>query len=262
MIVFGGGPSGLMAAWAATQAGYAVDAILDAQARPPDGTTSGVYYLHAACDLPIPSQEVWVTSSGTKQQYAQKVYGDPKAPCSFPATPHSVTAHDGMAAMRYLWHTFRGKVERARVEHLDHMAHLAHGKLAINTIPLNVLTGVDYLHSTAYCLVLETDAEGAFVHYAGAPGLPYYRHSVVFGTEAYEYPADKAERVLWEEQRRRFAWAHPVVKVEPDRRAMDAIVRMPPNIMFTGRYGAWSKRTLTHNVYYDTRKWLESRRDD
>lgn len=143
VIIFGSGPSGLLAAHAATRAGYLRQDVIIASA----GAKSdlfGCQYLHAPIsdlDLPDPI-DVKYTLVGSTSGYRNKVYGDQLG--YLHSSPEDLDedhpAWDIRAAYDQLWKNWHANVFRLDVSpailrngHFDKLTKNA--EAVINTIP-------------------------------------------------------------------------------------------------------------------------------
>lgn len=239
-----------MAAYGALAAGYRDIAIYDRAPKEPDGRTAGVFYLHHHCDIPnIPSATLKTHGVGTAREYAQKLYGNPNQRTSFPEQSRFDVVYDGMYALRWLWESFRNHIVQMTVTAPMLLASHEAFDRVVSTVPLDVLYGTTiYKSVSAYIATAPADPTAAYVEYHGEFDNPLYRASAVFGREALEFiPGfDATLHVLPDYQ------LHVVKKVIPAR----CLPNLGDNILFAGRYGAWDKTCLTHDVYHRVKEWL------
>lgn len=252
VVIFGAGPSGLMAAHAAETAGHEVVKLYDANPKPPDGTTAGVFYLHAPCGLNVASQMVKVAAEGERREYARRMYGDPQAKCNWPTQPYVTEAWDGMIAVNMLWWRYQDRTEHAliRMQDIRILAKSEPRRIFINTVPLNFLmeTELPYALSQILTTCGKDIATAPHMIYMGIPGVEITRRSFLFGRYAMEAPMD----VDWSHHEGTEWQRHVVKKVISDREADKFVAEHEqrfPNLFFTGRYGRWDKTMLTHKVY-------------
>lgn len=251
--VLGAGPSGLVAAHAAASLGHDV-CLYDAEPREPDGQTAGVFYLHQSCDLDVPSSVVRTSAVGTRDGYRDKVYGPSyDGHVSYPAYETESVVWDGMAALAHLWSRFQDRIIPAYVEGFDDVQTVA-GMYdrTICTIPAMILA--PHLTWESQQVTVATRSRIAppvagCVIYEGHADVPWYRYSDIFGRETYEYVPNAAVDVSDD-----YGWT--IRNVEKVVTAPRANFPDLDNVMFAGRYGAWNKRCLTHDVYRDVRGWL------
>lgn len=259
VIVFGSGPSGLMAAHAAESAGHEVVRLWDASPKPPDGKSAGVFYLHEPCGLDVRSQIIRVSAEGDKREYARRVYGDADAPCNWPTKPYEVEAWDGMAAVQMLWTRYADRVFNGLIDisMLQSFAKENPERIYISTVPLDAITEEQLPSARSQILTLDPGQwHQALPHmtYMGLPSVEATRHSYLFGRYAMEAPMD----VDWSGDCS--MWHHHVVrKVMPSvyaERIVERLERCHPNLLLTGRYGRWDKSVLTHKVYRHVKERL------
>lgn len=259
--ILGGGPAGLLAAWAVVDAGHH-PIIHERRPHKPDGTTAGVFYLHADCHLPLRKQNVHVVVSGggtdsveRQLAYEEKVYGTRNSThVSLPTIDLVESAYDGMQALGLCWditHQFIAEHELLGWQHVLAMAERY--ELVINTIPLNLLLPEKEWKSQE-ATIYRSDAplDESYMLYNVNPAVPWYRASAVFGVFTLEYSLAISRTDMREPQRKEGRY----VKVRKVIDSPDAMPDLPPNVLLTGRYGAWSKSKLSHHAYYDTMRRL------
>lgn len=257
IVILGAGPSGLMAAHAVAQRGYR-PRLLDVHPIKPDGQTAGVFYLHAPCDLEIMCEFVSVSSvGGSAETYCRKVYGDSATAIytSFPTQSKIELVYDGMGAMGLLWDRYEPYIERTRpLNWEDVVGPIAlDSDLVINTIPLDLLTGMRMPFARTWVYTVDQGGDEAFVHYDGRPEVPWYRISNIFGRMTTEFvPGIDPRSMIVNTGIGKLRNVRKVIN------APDLIPSTTANVFLTGRYGSWDKHCLTHNVYERVHKRLDA----
>lgn len=255
--ILGAGPSGMMAAHAASQCGHYVD-IFDAD---PDRSrrNSGVYFLHDDCDLLLDRVEIKQIVLGAKGRspeqisdlYSLKVYGtssiSKKVSVLQARDTPIVVGYNSQQAITRLWDLYGKQVKTLKIENLNHALSLFETyEKVISTIPARILyPGKEYRSVGTWIKVGTAPADEAFLFYNINPHCKWYRCSAMFGTFIQEYGIG-----FNPEPRPGYDYKQ-VIKVIGDGIRSDV-----DNLFLTGRYGAWNKKMLTHDAYYETLKWL------
>ena len=257
--ILGAGPSGMMAAHAVRMLGGQV-VIFD---RDPDQTrrSSGVYFLHSACDLTLTPVTVrhrvtgamGLTVEEVARRYSAKVYGPGNSPktsvVSALATPE-VVAYNAEEALAQLWQAYGDRVQRWAISGLVDVLRLRDEVgLVVSTIPAPTLfPRVEYASVQCSVVVRQVEREKPWVEYNIEEGVSWYRRASLFGTETTEYGVGQ----------------RAVVGMGAVERVVTKVVGrgpLPPieGLLLTGRYGAWDKWFLTDRVYQHVREWVQQR---
>jgi len=250
VLVLGCGPAGLTATKAALDAGHEVTVVAKGL-RP--SRLYGCQYLHA----PIPGYEdapfvqVSYELNGTPEQYRRKVYGNS---WDGPVSPEDLStehmAWDIRDTYVRLWRDIMDGYAIRREDMTVGYGML--GRLSkfkpdktVSTIPAFNLC-MNYHHSFRSLVIYANGATGPdmsqpnHVLCDGTEANAWYRISNVFGYQTTEWPITCPEN-------------------------MGAKVTKPlytdctcnPEILRVGRYGAWSKSILVHQVYDQVREALK-----
>lgn len=262
LTVYGAGPSGLMAAWAAYRAGWYVK-LYDPAPKEPDGRSAGVFYLHDACDLEIgPPTTVHTQTRGTREGYAQKLYNDESATTSWPDESYTQDVWDGMRAMRALWEVLKGDIEVGSLKSFKELMYIEDGPPVISTAPLDQLLGIPLPHRRATIMTGHcSERAGASVTYDGYEYTPIYRTSNIYGRVTIEYIPGYDPSINEIANHPPAYHHHTVRKVEPTFIGEVAQAALPHDVLLAGRYGRWDKSCLTHDVYYNVTAWLKRLED-
>lgn len=255
--VLGSGPSGLLAAWAVLQCG-GCPTIYTKNTNPP--LNAGVFYLHDACDLPLPRTEVSIRLVGVDgisrdkavERYRSKIYGKNSGVLfvSLPDRDSLETVYDGRFAINLLFDILQPYIQEATIT--QHNISDLKEELVVNTIPLSILFPDLPFKSVSAWVNNFPAAQNSpdYVLYNANPYCSWYRMSCLFGTRCVECGVPKIG-------------ANTISKVVPSPEALEiAKERLPKNILLTGRYGAWDKNKLAHDAYYDTLEWLLMKKHD
>lgn len=238
--IIGGGLVGRIAAWATMQAGHS-PRIFDRMryAKAP----RGFVYEHQPLFLPLRRQRIHVLEQGTAEGYAQKVYGDPKAPVSFGQYAGIQQGYDPQELLNCLNGLQDGMVNsEANFADFDEIRLLfTDYERVIFTLPLNKFFKGTYKSTKgsvgAWKLDPGEDLEN-FCVYNGSPDVPWHRSGSMFGFAFREYATMQPDHF-------------PIVKVVSGTPPPELV-----NVLFTGRYGRWDKEWLSHHTYFQVLKWL------
>ena len=252
--IFGVGPSGLAAAHAAVRNGW--EYTLFSQTDQPS-ELHGCQYLHRMLpEIEVPSREVEYRLTGSPEGYRDKVYGRLNIPVSPEDFVGNHTAWDLRKTYTQLWDMYVGGDKFRIVPFIVSPRELSRISLhlrsdfdsIISTIPAKALCFEPEKHifDSREIYALGGRSETAwttlndYVECNGDPRVSWYRDSRVFGVGTMEWPGSKRPPV------------EGVVKVEkPIWTNCDCF----PWIERLGRYGAWRKSVLVHDVYRQA-NWL------
>lgn len=259
--VLGIGPSGLAAAWAALRAGYDVTFYSQTIDK---STLFGCQYLHQPIPLP-PSYKIQQTRveykiSGTPEEYRAKVYG---AAWDGTVSPEDLAGEHDAWDIRATYDALFDIVRKRRQVDIVAPVTITHGWLMTH---VKELSSYAHVISTIPAIALcenpamlpkqtghlfrshEIKAAGSPVYAPdlddvvrcdGTPFESWYRKATVFGHTTVEWP--RTTRNIPEKYR--------AVKV---RKPLSNECDCHPEIIRMGRYGAWTKGVLVHDVYNQT----------
>jgi hypothetical protein len=258
VIVLGCGPSGLVAAHAAQQAGHHVLVMSEARRQ---SELWGCQYLHA----PIPgitplaeSVTVHYSLEGTAEGYLDKVYGEDY---DGTVSPTEMTELHPAWDLRFtygrLWAQWCESIIpigplNGNIAH-DVIPDLLQGAMVFNSIPRPALcrspkhmfASVDVwaIGDTLEQRVPVQPPQDNSVICNGDSGVGWYRASKVFGYGTVEWP--------WRDGRK-----PPFEGISPVRKPLTTDCTCNPGVHHVGRYGAWQKGVLVHHVYEQVQRLL------
>ena len=137
-------------------------------------------------------------------------------------------------AIEILWNRYNKSIEIRDFNGLSDLENISKEyDIVFNTIPLSQF---DYscVHSTSYVLVFDTILIQNKVFYDISPNSSIYRTGSLFGQFFIESTTPLLSSI-------------PVKKVA----STEHRVKFPENVYLMGRYGAWNKSILAHDVYYE-----------
>lgn len=237
--ILGGGYVGRIAAWACLNAG-ATPFIFDREQEAKAPT--GFVYLHDRMDLPLRAESLEVSYLGTAEEYAMKLYGDPK---------HSNSFRNRLGSEEIIY---------SPKQALDLINGYTHSQVRLGELkPSNetveqLLEGYDKVIWTLPRTLLEPDLKYVVASvvtypeevrlpnhcvYSSDADIPWSRAGSMFGYAFYEFP-------------RAVPGHRQVIKVIPEKLPETS---HQGRTLYTGRYGSWTKM-LGHEVYDHVRDYL------
>lgn len=268
--ILGCGPSGLIAAHTADALGH--DVTVFSQSDIPS-YIAGAQYLHAPVpglhNSEQPDTYIRITKTGSKQGYARKVYGRDDAPVSWELYDRETyPAWNMRDAYKRLCDVWLPRVVPVTLNARKVAQAASQGVLEgrglqalVSTVPLKAICGMPkpdpmmgiynqhaFISQKVYIVQYEDRHNGdpSFIVYNGEKAPAWYRRSVIFGTEALEWSSAGPKP--------------PIDELTTIRKPLatncdcHASTNIP--VLLHGRYGAWRKNVLVHDVARDVMRWL------
>jgi hypothetical protein len=250
--VLGCGPAGLLAAEAAWWAGAEVAVFSQERAMSPHG---GAQYLHKPIEGVTeeePDGAVRFIKVGTREGYAEKVYGDAKAKVSWDLFDEAtVPAWSMRGAYTRLWMNWAERIYEMGFGSVEEVEQrLGDFDLVFSTIPKKVLCKDPAHDFRQQDVILVPQAEVAVnnvILYNGQLAENWYRSSYLFGIGWTEYAAHAGGPPILGERHQGF---------KPIGNDCDCL---PERIIPIGRFGRWERDVLTHHAYEDVVNELQER---
>lgn len=264
--ILGCGPAGLMAAQAVQDASHSTGEshMLTIVSRKRKSPMYGAQYLHRPIPniTPMYAREVKYTLRGYADDYRRKVYGtlwDGKV------SPEDLTeqhqAWDIRATYDMLWSFYEYGINDMQIDPfvVKNMLDNDQADLIISTIPRALMCHMGHAFGATEIWAAGDDPEQGLdisqmygcpeghVICNGEDSPAWYRMSRVFGRTTVEWPGALSSVPVATAARVRKPTTHDCDcwKDEP--------------IMFSGRYGEWSKGVLSHETYFNVYKELGGR---
>lgn len=246
VVVLGCGPAGLFAAKAVKEMGCTPLIHSDKK----KSTITGAQYL----TMPIPgltqvAPDGLIESMrlGTKERYAQRVYGESATPSTWAEYRHwTEPAWNLQAAYDEAWDEFEEYIVDMKLECADVEAMTAYFPLVISTIPQWSICKGGHIFESISILIYKgafaADARNNFVHYNGTEIDGWYRISKIFGTGTVETVAGDRSNPIFQEG----AGAEAGFKIVGND------CDCHPNLVRAGRMGLWKRGVLTQHAYSTT----------
>lgn len=261
--VLGSGPAALLAAHASEAAGH--DVTIFTKSRKPSPIT-GAQYIHE----PIPGLTgeepdgiVRFHKIGTREGYANKVYGDPFAHTSWEIFP---VGFRPMWSMKKVYDRLHNEwVERMNTVDIDctWLDYLEDKRdmfaLVISGIPCPVICR-DPSHEFPSVEVLFEDHDHKdsnlgehYIYYSGSESDPWYRSSHVGGQGWFEYGIVEGDKLL------AGATVNPAQErhLRTGYKPLNTDCNCRRRMIRVGRFGTWTKGVLVHHAYFKTLDALE-----
>lgn len=251
LAILGCGPAGLLTAHAAFLAGDQPYIFSD---RIKPSVISGAQYLHDPIDditSDDPDGILRYIKLGDMPGYADKVYGNTEAPCSWNKFPEGELPAWSMEVMyERLWSRYASMVVEQHIDAEVLMGMVPQFNMVISAIPLTALCHRPHhnFHSTRIliedgCPALVGNEDNIIV-YSGDPVHRWYRTSRIFGHESTEYAG----------------WAIP----NPGESGVYRTGIKPTwttcncwqDVHRVGRFGQWKKGVLVHHAFNEAQQLL------
>lgn len=252
--VLGCGPSGLVAAHAAKMAGATVE-IFSTKIK---SALYGAQYLHAPIPL-ISNYEASVPIQyklmGSAEDYRRKVYGDRVVQVSPNQLGEDHLAWDIRDAYDRLWALYEHQIFNSKIDYytVRDVILIGNWDRIYSSIPAPAICGRPGTHKFEHAVVWAngdapdlghfvpeafTDLGADIIICDGTNRNSWYRYSNVFGHRTIEWPENHGNQASF--------YAASVRKpISNDCRCWMA----EPRIKRVGRYGAWRKGILVHEVF-------------
>jgi hypothetical protein len=244
--ILGCGPAGLFAAQAIKTAG-GQPVIISNKMK---SKIYGAQYLQrpipGLCS-PYPDGLIYTYLLGTKEQYAERVYGDPNIATSWPDfQPEPQPAWDLRIAYDRAWEEFHEQVIDTEIHPEDVADLTANFSVVISTIPAGTICERPDEHDfefmdirVAKFSVMQSKADN-YVVYNGTSSGGWYRCAKIFGHASTEAAQNVPK-----------SW-------ESGYKILGNNCDCHPNLIKTGRLGAWKRGVLTHHAFEDaTNAYME-----
>lgn len=213
----------------------------------------GAQYLHAPLPylgVRVATDVVTYTLQGTAEGYRDKVYGEQPTPGLVPKVSPEVLEHthqawDIRATYDRLWDLYSPYITDVEIDQpgFKELINSNMFDLIINTLPLNLLCGEGHRFSSQEIYAKGStapymEADASYIVCNGEKSPRWYRHSVVFGYETFEWPGGGKPPISGV-----VPWSKPISHgctcwPWPESRLLNV-----------GRYGAWRKGYLVHHAY-------------
>ena len=246
--VLGCGISGLMAAWACEEMGIDY-AIFDAKPKKP--SVFGFMFLHKPCGIPLKASKLRqlivpndISISQASYLYSKKVYDSEFVESSLSSVIKNsvLDIYDMSKAINFLWARCKDKVEQKVFADIGGAVDFSKSfDLTFFTLPLNKLdSSGTYYYTDSFVLTGKVGYGDNFVFYDLRENNPLaYRWGYLFDH-------------IFIESRLKLSGSRKVKKVV----FSENLPEVPGNFILCGRYGAWDKKVLVHNVYEKVREIL------
>lgn len=249
--VLGSGPSGLLAAEAASIAGH--DVTIFSKSRKPSVIT-GAQYIHEAIPCVTnnnPDGNVIFHKVGTAEGYAKKVYGRIDAPTSWSIFPEGSRPMWSMAKIYdKLHHKWSEKINTRDIDS-EWLNYLENKRdmfpLVISSIPAPIICKIDYHIFPKVDVVFEThnfvneQLGENYIYYSGSESDDWYRSSMIGGHGWFEYGIGNAPVVNFIDGKPR-QLRNGIKPLDTDCDCRKRMIRV-------GRWGEWKKARLVHHSY-------------
>jgi hypothetical protein len=247
--ILGCGPAGLLSAYACTQRGHEVRIV----SKKTKSEIPGAVFLHSpvpGLTSKIPDGNIDFIKRGTRGGYAQKVYGNTFAECSWDRFPVGLWPAWSMFDLYdKLWDTFGSGIEEATINPRFTAENTNGYDLVISSIPVPCIcrnSGHSFPSQPIFTIGVSANARVKdSIIYNGDPIDAWYRSSNIFGHGSTESTIGFS----WSRY-----WRH---EVKTGYKPLNTDCDCFPHIARVGRFGQWKKGVLVHHAYEQTVKLLE-----
>lgn len=204
--ILGCGPAGLLAAHAADRAGWTPHIFSQKQ----KSSMAGAMYVHNEIPGLTMSDDqdiVHFTKIGTKEGYATKVYGSPKARCSWDKFPEgSLPCWSMQLLYDRLWMNYESEIKDVIIDPFSVEGYVDSYHKVFCTIPARALCLQREAHKFGFTNIWVNVSQNRDpvneITYNGDPFAEWYRASQLFGWTSLEYGQEvenayKGTKPLW-----------------------------------------------------------------
>lgn len=258
--VLGCGPAGLLAAFAAEEDGHDVT-VLSQHVK---SRISGAQYIGSPIPgLDVSEEEVHYVKLGTREGYAEKVYGDKEAPVSWDTFPEGpVAAYRMETVYDMLWSLYYDRIGNVELNSAMIPSICEQNDVVLSTVPAPALCYSIPRHEfySATIQVAEAPIVGVrnLIVYSGRPEDQWYRASNLFGHPSVEFgPSSHYRNGDAPVYVSGYTKGHELRKgIKPTRTECDCHLHIP-NYHRLGRFGRWVKGVLVIDAFNDAKRIAE-----
>jgi hypothetical protein len=255
--ILGCGPAGLLAAHAVTRAGGTPFIA----SRPVKSVLPGAQFLHEPIpDLTgEPAGMIRTERVGTREGYAEKVYGVRHQPVSWDLQRETREAWDLRAAYDSLWDEYQDLIRPLEIDGTLIDALCQAFPLVISTIPAHFLCRGDHTFISANVdVVFHSTAPNNTIIYDGDLDSMITRTANIFGHQTTEFSrslaAPSPECLPLGAEERIGLVLKPVKAVK----VVGCDCDCRPSILRAGRFGTWRKGYLSHMAFEDAERAVKA----
>lgn len=250
--ILGCGPAGMIAAHSLESNDVLRDNIDIFDKDPSPNPIQGAQFLHKPIvhdhiNGEAPDGIIHVAKIGTKECYAEKVYGDSTIMTSFGSSAAVIPAWSLDRVYERLWEEFNHRIEELEINP-DVLREdiIPHYDLVLSSIPPDTYC-TNPAHDFHAVEIMISDPVDTieienFILYNGRSGDLWYRASNIFGHSWFEYGTDYMRN---HDGRSIVDWSNRI-GYKPTGTTCDCLVG--PKFSRIGRFGRWDRSVLLHNV--------------
>ncbi len=246
VVVLGCGPAGLLSAYAVEEAGHEVTIL----SKKEPSWIGGAQYLHRPVEslTGIAGHRLRYLKLGDRDGYAEKVYGDRSAPCSWAefGERDEIYGYPLQPVYQRLYNMYESKISNVVVGPLSIERLVDDFDLVISSIPRPALCrlGVGGVHTfRSRSIAIKDQFAGLDINnlivYSGRPEDSWYRMSNLWGHQSVEFAAPATGLANG---------------VKPLGHDCDCHRDFDERLLFVGRFGRWEKGVLISDAYGEVRE--------
>lgn len=247
VVILGCGPTGLLAAYACEREGHTVEEIYSKKIK---SVIPGAVFLHeripGGITAPNPDGVIDFFKYGDKEGYAEKVYGNQDADCSWDLFPEGQRPAWSMFNLyNQLWEIYRSRVISCNITSNQVIALVKKSDRVISTVPAKAICfnpDHEFYSQGIYILDKSAYKMSNTIVYNGSSDDVWYRTSNLFGHGATESTKPFGN-----------SFAHDLgAKVSRGFKPLRTDCDCHPEVARIGRFGRWEKGILVHHAYKHT----------
>jgi hypothetical protein len=189
-----------------------------------------------------PELNIRIFKRGTREGYAEKVYGDPKHPVSWDKfEPGTIKAWNLSSAYDRLWNLYSHRIMDVQIAPLTITMLAQKHDLVFSTIPRPAICYQGHKFRSQNIWVKHGPSSGRLggqdmMVYNGSDLGDYYRYSEINGYRSWEYSFEPKGELAG-------------CILTKGYKPTETNCVCYPDVVKLGRFGVWEKQILTHHVY-------------
>jgi len=243
--ILGSGITGLLAAKALCDGGFEKNSIdiLTKEKQPPK--PRGFTILHDNCGMELDMTEVSIKKVGSVEKYKQKLNYAEGVECSWNRyiEDRRMYGYNMFQALNILHRIYRDNIHKFTIKPSNFKTIKEHYDVIILTIPPNCLYNLDnhnFKMESTEIWIAQAKSEDYYadteVVYYGDDSVVLRLSKNIFGWDFVEYCKSIDDKNVQKVTK--------PIKISRE-------LPQDKNIIYTGRYGKWNKRTLAHQTYWN-----------
>lgn len=270
VVILGSGPGAIFSAFGAMSAGFLWEEVEiwgNKPTYPP-----GAFWLHEVPMNMFPAERVRMQLVGSAEVYSRLQWGEyyPSSAERYAPNPVDMVAYNPLEVLHNMWGILNTVSRDVKYTQEDIVQIADQYPFVVQTFPTDpeVIAESKKFQFPVYFAKIGDVLDHNRCVYNGLENIPWVRCTVAFGRVSVEYPltwSTRLEEVLqreqesWKESKAKGQVAlvpdlHPTQEPIPTR-----IVGKRSNIFLTGRWTTLDRKSLSHDSFYEVKRWLLSK---